>query len=198
MAGMEEQDLVFRCKEGDLESFNQLVEKYQRLVYNVSLRMLGQAPAAEDATQDAFICAFRGIGGFRGGNFKAWLLRIATNICRDQLRSRRRHPASPLDDIAPEYEIDHKAQSPEDYALQQELGTEIANALASIPQEQRLAVILYDIDGLSYEEVAEVMHCSLGTVRSRLSRGRERLRHLLAQRVELSYGEFRLKNEEDV
>jgi len=190
---MEEYDLILRSKKGDLESFNQLVEKYQRLVYNLALRMLGQASAAEDASQEAFICAFRGIGRFRGGNFRAWLLRIAANVCRDQLRSMRRHPTTPLDELVSDRQVDRGVQSPEEYALQRELGAEIMNALATLPSEQRLAVILYDIDGLSYEEIAQVMHCSLGTVRSRLSRGRERLRHLLAQRVELSRKEFRLK-----
>jgi len=182
---MEEDDLILRSKQGDLESFNQLVEKYQREVYNLALRMLGQASAADDATQEAFLSAFRGIGRFRGGNFRAWLLRITANACRDQLRSLRRHPTTPLDELILDTEVDRNAQSPEDYAINQELGAEIANALFTIPNEQRLAVVLYDIEGLSYEEIAQVMNCSLGTVRSRISRGRERLRHCLAQRAEL-------------
>jgi RNA polymerase sigma-70 factor (ECF subfamily) len=143
---MEEGDLILRSKDGDLDAFNQLVEKYQRQVYNLALRMLGEAPAAEDATQEAFLSAFRGIGKFRGGSFRAWLLRIAANACRDQQRFWR---------------------------------------LAALPTDQRLAVILYDIEGLSYEEIARVMNSSLGTVRSRLSRGRARLRLYLGQRMEL-------------
>ena len=182
---MQEDDLILRSKHGDLESFNQLVEKYQREVYNLALRMLGQASAADDATQEAFISAFRGIGQLRSDNFRAWLLRITANTCRDQLRSLRRHPTTPLDELVLNTEVDRSAQSPEDYAINRELGAEIANALLTISNEQRMAVILYDIEGLSYEEIAQVMNCSLGTVRSRISRGRERLRHYLAQRVEL-------------
>ena len=182
---MQEDDLILRSKHGDLESFNRLVEKYQREVYNLALRMLGQASAADDATQEAFISAFRRIGQLRSDNFRAWLLRITANACRDQLRSLRRHPTTPLDELVLDTEVDRSAQSPEDYAINQELGAEIANALLTIPNKQRLAVVLYDIEGLSYEEIAQVMNCSLGTVRSRISRGRERLRHCLAQRVEL-------------
>lgn len=182
---MEEDDLILRSKEGDLDAFNQLVEKYQRQVYNLALRMLGKAPAAEDATQEALLSAFKGIGGFRGGNFRAWLLRITANACRDQMRFWRRRPAISLDALVLEPEADRGAQSPEDYALRRELGDEIAKALAALPADQRLAVILYDIEGLSYEEIALVMTSSLGTVRSRLSRGRARLRLYLEPRMEL-------------
>ena len=182
---MEEDDLILRSKEGDLDAFNRLVEKYQRQVYNLALRMLGKAPAAEDAAQEAFLSAFRGIGGFRGGNFRAWLLRITANACHDQMRFWRRRPAVSLDALVLEPEDDRGAQSPEDYALRQELGDEIAKALAALPADQRLAVILYDIEGLSYEEISLVMTSSLGTVRSRISRGRARLRLYLEQRMEL-------------
>jgi len=182
---MEEGDLILRSKEGDLDAFNQLVEKYQREVYNLARRMLGEAPAAEDATQEAFISAFRGIGKFRGGNFRAWLLSIVANACRDQMRFWRRRPTTSLDALVLEPEADRDAQSPEDYALRRELGEKIANALATLPADQRLAVILYDIEGLSYEEIAQVMNSSLGTVRSRLSRARARLRQYLGQRMEL-------------
>lgn len=182
---MEEGDLILRSKEGDLDAFNRLVEKYQRQVYNLALRMLSEVPAAEDATQEAFLSAFRGIGKFRGGSFRAWLLRIAANACRDQLRAWRRRPATSLDALELEPEADRDAQSPEDYALRRELGEKIASALAALPTDQRLAVILYDIEGLSYEEIAQVMNSSLGTVRSRLSRARARLRLYLGQRMEL-------------
>lgn len=182
---MEDGDLILRSKEGDVDAFNLLVEKYQRQVYNLALRMLGEASAAEDATQDAFLSAFRGIGRFRGGSFRAWLLRITANACRDQMRFWRRRPTTSLDALVVEPEVDRGAQSPEDYALRRELGNEIARALAVLRADQRLAVILYDIQGLSYEEVAQVMNCSLGTVKSRLSRGRARLRYYLGQHWEL-------------
>ena len=180
---MEEDELIQRAKEGDLDCFNQLVERYQREVYNLSLRMLSNASAAEDATQDAFFSAFRGIGKFRGGSFRAWLFRIAANSCRDQLRSLRRRPTTSLDDLPLELESDQP--SPEDFAMRQELGEEIKRALAALPPDQRLAVILRDIEGLDYEEISQVTGSSLGTVKSRINRGRARLRHHLEQRREL-------------
>lgn len=180
---MEEDELIQRAKEGDLDSFNQLVERYQRAVYNLCLRMLGNAPAAEDATQDAFISAFRGIDKLRGDNFKAWLFRIAANACRDRLRSLRRRPSTSLDDAPFEFESDQP--SPEDYAMRQELGEEIKKAFTTLPPDQRLAVILRDIEGLDYEEIAQVTGSSLGTVKSRINRGRTRLRHHLEKHREL-------------
>jgi RNA polymerase sigma-70 factor (ECF subfamily) len=183
---MEENELIERSKRGDLDCFNQLVEKYQQQVYNLCLRMLGSTHDAEDVTQDAFISALRGIGRFRGGNFRAWLFRIAANACRDQLRLLSRRPASSLDDLPVDLELeDRHALSPEQYAINQELGEQIARALASLPADQRLAVILRDIMGLNYDEIAQAVGSSLGTVKSRISRGRERLRQLLKKDGEL-------------
>jgi len=182
---MEEDELIQRSREGDVDCFNQLVERYQREVYNLSLRMLGNAQAAEDATQDAFISAFNGISRFRGGSFRAWLLRIAANACRDQLRSLRRRPTTSLEALPLELELDRHVSSPEEYALSRELGQEIRKALSTLPADQRLAVILRDILGLDYEEIAQATASSLGTVKSRISRGRTRLRHHLEQYREL-------------
>ena len=182
-ATMEEDELIRCAKEGDIDSFNQLVETYQRAVYNLCLRMLGNTPAAEDATQDAFISAFRGINRLRGGNFKAWLFRIAANACRDQLRSLRRRPITSLDDAPFEFKSDQP--SPEDYAMRQELGEEIRKAFTTLSPDQRLAVILRDIEGLDYEEIAQVTGSSLGTVKSRINRGRTRLRLHLEKHREL-------------
>jgi len=185
MCPMEEDELIQRAKQGDLDCFNRLVERYQREVYNLCLRMLGNTQAAEDATQDAFLSAFRGVGKFRGGSFRAWLCRIAANACRDQFRLQRRRPTTSLDTIPIELEFDQRAPSPEEYALRQELGEEINRALAALPPDQRLAVILRDVEGLDYEEIAQATASSLGTVKSRLSRGRARLRHHLGQYREL-------------
>jgi len=180
---MEEDEIVKRAREGDVDSFNRLVEIYQRGVYNLSLRMLGNASAAEDATQDAFLSAFRGIGRFRGGSFRAWLFRIATNSCYDQLRALSRRPTTPIDDMPVELESDRP--SPEDFAVRREIGEKIKEALAALPPDQRLAVILRDIEGLDYQEIARVTGSSLGTVKSRINRGRGRLRHYLERYREL-------------
>jgi RNA polymerase sigma factor (sigma-70 family) len=180
---MQDDELIQRAKEGDLDCFNQLVERYQRQIYNLSLRILENAPAAEDATQEAFLSAFRGIGKFRGGSFRAWLFRIAANACRDQLRSLRRRPATSIESVPLELESDQP--TPEDLAVRRQLGEEIKKALAALPADQRLAVILRDIEGLDYAEIAQVTSSSLGTVKSRINRGRTRLRHHLEQNREL-------------
>jgi len=156
---MEEDEIIKRAKEGDVDSFNCLVEIYQRQVYSLSLRMLGNASAAEDAAQDAFLSAFRGIGRFRGGSFRAWLFRIATNACYDQLRARGRRPTTPIDDMPMELESDQP--SPEDFAVRREIGEKIK------------------------EEIARVTGSSLGTVKSRINRGRGSLRHYLERYREL-------------
>ena len=182
---MEEDELIERSREGDVDCFNRLVERYQQEVYNLCLRMLGNAHAAEDASQDAFISAFKGMTKFRGGSLRAWLLRIAANACRDQLRLLRRRRTTSLDALPFELEWDRHAPSPEEYALSRELGREIGTALSALPADQRLAVILRDIMGLEYEEIAQATGSSLGTVKSRLSRGRARLRNHLEPYREL-------------
>ena len=192
---MDEQDLISRSKSGDVEAFNLLVEQYQRMVYNLALRMLGNAEAAEDASQDTFISAYKAIGKFRGGSFKSWVLRIAANSCHDKLRVARRYRVVSLDTLLLEPDELHQAnnnESPEDYALRRELGRFLNEGLTHLPEDQRLVVILSDVQGLSYEEVAQATGSSLGTVKSRLNRGRTRLRDFLLQREELLPSKFRL------
>ena len=177
-----EEDLIARSRDGDVDAFNQIVDMYQRPLYNMALRMLGDAPAAEDATQDAFFSAFRNIGRFKGGNLKSWLFTIAANACRDVLRSRKVRRTESLD--AEDVTIDppSSTESPEDYAVRREMGQSIQQGLDSIPHDQRLAVVLIDVQGFGYEEAAGVMGISVGTVKSRLSRGRARVRDFLRDR----------------
>ncbi len=179
----DEAALVLRSQRGDLDSFNRLVHLHQRLVFNVCVRMLGTSAAAEDATQEAFLSAYRGIGGFKGQGFRAWLVRIAANACTDELRRRGRRPAISLD--APRGESDEPADvpdpaaGPEALALRAEQRQAIQAALLRLPDDQRLAVVMCDIQGFSYEEIAETMGTSIGTVKSRIARGREKLRREL-------------------
>ncbi len=188
-----EADLVQQSKNGDLNSFNQLVEKYQGQVYNVALRMLGTPQDAEDITQETFVLAWRAVKSFRGENFRAWLLRIASNACTDMFRGKRGRKVESLDSLFPEANpLPSSAESPEDCVLQEELGQLIAQALLSLSEDQRLVVTLADLQGFSYEEVAEVTSTSVGTVKSRLSRGRSNLRDLLLRQAELLPPEFRL------
>jgi RNA polymerase sigma factor (sigma-70 family) len=186
---MDDTDLVRASQDGDLESFNELVRRYQKMAYNVAFRMLGDSQAAEDATQEAFFSAWKSIRRFRGGSFKAWVLQITANACRDQLRRVKRRPVVPLESL-PYDPPSESAESPEDYAIRQEMGGHVQRGLDTLSPDQRMAVVLCDIQGLSYVEVAEVMQCSLGTVKSRISRGRSQLRGYLVK-MELITPEFR-------
>ena len=172
---MDDIELIRASQNGDLDSSNELVGRYQRMAYNVAYRMLGDTQAAEDATQEAFFSAWRNIGRFRGGSFKAWVLQITANASRDQLRRLKRRPVVPLESL-PYDPPSVSTESPEDYAVRKEMAEHVQRGLTTLSHEQRIAVILCDMQGLSYEEVAEAMGCSLGTVKSRISRGRCQLR----------------------
>lgn len=181
----EEQRLVEAGQRGDVEAFNQLVRLYEGRVYNLCYRMLGDPDAAADAAQDTFISAYRNLGKFRGGLFRSWLLRIATNACLDALRARKRRPAVSLgakrdeDDEGTGLDVPDPGEALDDTALRRELGAAIQQGLALLPEDQRIVVVLSDIQGLAYEEIAQVTSTNLGTVKSRLSRGRARLRDIL-------------------
>ena len=191
-----EEVLVARSRDGDIDAFNRIVGMYQRPMYNLALRMLGDAPAAEDATQDAFISAFRNISRFREGSLKSWLLTIAANRCRDVLRSRGARPVESLDSEDTTLDPPSRAESPEEYAVRREMGRSIQEALAALPHDQRLAVVLIDVQGLAYEEAADVMGINVGTVKSRLSRGRGRVRDLLKEKPGVLPARYRNQEQE--
>jgi RNA polymerase sigma-70 factor (ECF subfamily) len=181
----EERRLVEVAQRGDVESFNELVRLFEGRVYTLCYRMLGDAESAADAAQDAFLSAFRNLRSFRGGSFRSWMLRIATNTCYDVLRVRKRRPSVSLDieaddesDSSP-LQIADTAESPDDFAQRRELAAAIQQGLTELPEEQRIVLILSDIQGLAYEEIAQITNSNLGTVKSRLSRGRARLRDVL-------------------
>ena len=192
--GVDEALLTERARTGDLAAFNALVEMYQDVVYRLCLRMLASIPAAEDVTQDVFLSAYRRIDSFRGGVFRAWLLRIAANACTDELRRRRHRPQVSLDgagdDDSPLHLVDG-SESPEESLLRRELRSHIQAGLMALPLDQRVVVVLCDVQGLTYEEISEVLNVSLGTVKSRLSRGRARLREILLRQRELLPHPFR-------
>ena len=199
---MEEEELIAAAHEGDLHSFNQLVQIYRSMVYNLAYRILGDGEEAADATQEAFLSAFQAMHNFRGGSFKAWLLRIVTNACYDQLRRKKRRPTTSLEALLVESErpstLSSDMKSPEEYVAQRELNEFLQDGVNALPSHQRVALILSDIQGLSYEEIAQVTRVSLGTVKSRLSRGRAKLRDHLLKREELLPDEFRLKYSDSV
>jgi RNA polymerase sigma-70 factor, ECF subfamily len=181
----EELRLVNAAQRGNIDSFNALVRLYESRVFNLAYRMLGDQDSAADASQEAFLSAFRHLGNFRGGSFRSWMLRIATNACYDMLRARKRRPAVSLDmpeneegDDSP-LQIPDLGEGPDELALRRELAAAIQDGLDHLPEDQRLAVVLSDIQGLAYEEIAQITNVNLGTVKSRLSRGRARLRDVL-------------------
>ena len=185
--------LVARAQQGDLDAFNQLAQRYERQVYNVSFRMLGDHQLAEDVTQETLLKAYRGMAKFRGDNLRAWLLRIASNTCNDFFRSRRgRHDLS-LELLTEEDGVTWASSdpSPEEEALRVELGLEIQRGLLRLPLEQCMVLILVDVEGMSYEEAAVATGISPGTLRSRLSRARAKLRDYLLQKRELLPSSFR-------
>jgi RNA polymerase sigma-70 factor (ECF subfamily) len=196
--------LINLSQKGDVNAFNQLVLKYQQTTYNVVLRMLGDRDTAADVTQDTFIAAFRAIQSFRGGSsFRAWLLRIASNQACDYWRRANRHPQDSLDTIMDKDEphdagslnaliATEQAVNPEEFLLNHELQALLQQGLQELPLEQRVAVILCDVQGLSYEEIAASTQTSIGTVRSRIARGRKRLRDYLYERKELLPRSYRL------
>jgi len=199
---MNETALIQDAQNGSLEAFNRLVLAYQDALYNTALRVLGDEERAADATQEAFLSAFRNINTFRGGSLKAWLLRTVTNACYDDLRRQKRRPTTPLE---PHTDDDEEMESPRwladpsmtpaEKAEADELEHAIQHCLNALPLEFRTVVVLADIQGLDYSEAAAALRSPLGTIKSRLARARLRLRECLQEFWELLPAAFRLQKE---
>ena len=186
----DEAAVIARAASGDRAAFAQLMEHYQSACYGLAWRLLSNADQAADATQDAFIHAYRAIGSYRGGVFRSWLLRITANASYDIMRRAQRRPTTVLpdpDEGAPELPDAH-AVNPVAEATKSELYRHLEVALRLLPPDQRTAVVLCDVYGLDYNEVAEMTRSALGTVKSRIHRGRLRLRELMAEHRELFTG----------
>ncbi len=173
-----DQELVVRAQRGDSRAFDLLVLKYQGRVASLVGRFVSDVGEVEDVTQEAFIKAYRALPNFRGDSaFYTWLYRIASNTAKNHLVSRGRRPSSDADVADAEYfdegEALRETETPENHYLGQELAKVVAGALDELPEELRLALTLREFDGMSYEEISEVMDCPVGTVRSRIFRARE-------------------------
>ena len=196
---MDEAAIIKQAQQGDIAAYNRLVLQYQSLVYNVVYRIMGEPQGAEDMTQEAFISAYKALNRFRGGSFKAWLLRIATNACYDELRRYKRRPQSSLDDLTEDNESFAFLRSPEEgpEAQQQrlEMMRAIEQCLEDLPEDQRVTAVLRDVEGYDYNEIADITSSSLGTVKSRLSRARSKLRDCLQGFAELLPAEYRLQTD---
>jgi len=179
----EDEKSIRAALRGDLNAFNELVDRYQGAVYAVCYRILRDAHLAEDAAQETFVRAYGALAQFDGTTVRPWLLRIATNRCYDLLRYQRRRPAGSLDDelveSEPRWTLRSPDDDPEERATTGALSERLEAALAELPDDQRIVVLLHDVQGYRYEEIGEITQAALGTVKSRLSRGRARLRELL-------------------
>ena len=186
---MDDKHIVAQARRGDLSAFEELVTRYEKRVYAIALRSSGSSEDAADITQEVFLKAWRSMESFRGDSgFSTWLFRITMNMCVDHARRRQTQPQTqPLvqgeeDDERP---IPDTAPTPEEHLENSELGRELAAALDEVSDEHRRIVLLRDVSGMSYTEIAEVLEISEGTVKSRLSRARIALRKILLKRGNL-------------
>ncbi len=197
---MDENKLIHAARHGDIDAFNRLVLAYQDTAYTVAYRIIGEPDAAADATQEAFISAYYKLDQFQGDRFKSWLLRIVTNACYDELRRRQRRPAASLDGLEnvtfrPDPDLNPVPESPEQHAQRRELNRAIQDCLDALPDDQRVVAVLVDVEDYAYQEIVAITGLPLGTVKSRLSRARARMRDCLRAVRELLPSEYRLMDE---
>ncbi len=182
---MDDEILVEKARKGEMSAFNRLVLRYQDMAYNVAYRIMGNGDDAADVVQDSFVKAYQRIGQLRGGSFKAWLLRIVTNTCYDRLRYRKRRPTVSLDEMMGDsphsVHLRSEASGPEEAALRAEREEIIQKGISMLPPDQRAVLVLSDVEGFSYREIAEIVQVPIGTVRSRLARARAKMRDYLKE-----------------
>jgi len=182
-----DEDLVARATAGDLESFNQLVSRWERPIYALAYRTLGREEEARDVVQEAFLRAFRGLKGFKGeAKFSSWLYRITLNLCRDWIRRERRAPLVQVPEGVDPVDLADAQASPEpsveDLVADREMSSAVAKAMAELPEEQRTAIMLKEYHGLTFQEIADQLDCPLSTVKTRLYQGLSVLRRRLERR----------------
>ena len=182
-----DEELVARSKTGDIDSFNQLVKRWERPIFALAYRTLGREEDARDVTQETFLRAFRALSGFKGdAKFSSWLYRIALNLCRDWMRKERR---APLMAVPEGVDVEQLAaergpvETVEDLAARSELTREVAKAMELLPAEQRQAIILKEYHGLTFQEIADLMKCPLSTVKTRVYQGLSTLRKQLGEQM---------------
>lgn len=186
---MGETQLIRRAKDGDIAAFEQLISNYQIKIYHIAYHMLSNEQDAEDAAQEAMLKAYRYLGSFKEeSGFYTWIYRITHNICLDMLRKRKRSLAHETDLMKKDQDgqeaelqiVDAKPQ-PEEQLMSQQVQTEMQNAIAELKENYRVVLVMRDIEGMSYDDIAAVLEISVGTVKSRLNRARENLRKIIAK-----------------
>ena len=177
-----EKELISRAKKGDVSAFEELIAGYEKKVYNTVYRFFNNSEDAMDITQEIFIKVYTSLHSFReDSSFSTWIYRIAVNTCIDFLRKKKDETLPIKDEMPLGNDLKHSSytQLPEDFVEKQELKEVLLKAINTLPKEQRICVILRDIQGFSYTEMSDILMCSLGTIKSRLSRGRRALREKL-------------------
>jgi len=178
-----DEELVTRSMGGDLDSFNQLVLRWERPIYALAYRVIGREEDARDVCQETFLRAFRALGGFKGqAKFSSWLYRITLNLCRDWIRRERRQPIAQAPEGVDIIEMASEttpSESIEELVARREIGQAVARAMAELPEEQRTAIILKEYHGLTFQEIADMQNCPLSTVKTRLYQGLSVLRRQL-------------------
>ena len=185
--GLTEEQLIHRAVKGDGAAFTELMTQHESRMYAVTLRMCANREDAQDCLQDAMLRVYRSIGGFKGqSSFSTWVYRITMNTCLDELRRRKTRNASSLDTMLEGgWSPTDGENGPEKQAVASEQRRVLNSAIADLPEDMRSAIVLRDVQGFSYEEIAEMLEVNIGTIKSRISRGREKLRQILRENAEL-------------
>lgn len=184
---MDENKLIERATSGDPAAFNRLMEMHEKRMYAVALRMFGNREDAQDSLQEAMLRVYRSIGGFKGqSSFGTWVYRITMNTCLDEIRRKKNKQSASLDNMLDQgWAPTDEGASPEKRVMQQEMRKSIAQSIQELPEDMRSAIIMRDVHGYSFEEIADTLNVNVGTIKSRISRGREKLREKLSNFSEL-------------
>ncbi|HLH81228.1 MAG TPA: RNA polymerase sigma factor [Chthonomonas sp.] len=180
-SGLSEQELAQKCREGNMEAFEELYARCSRAVYRYAYRMLNDADEADDVMQETFVRAFRMLPNFRGEcNLLTWLIKIASNLCRDRYKTRMRRREVPFDDqLANRPDNSQRGRDPADLVVQQDLQERVRRVLAALPAAHREVIVLRDFEELSYQEIAQILDCSISSIKLRLFRARRAFRERL-------------------
>jgi len=192
-----EKDLLLKARNGDVKAFETIIEDYQKKVFNIALRMIGNHDDASELAQEVFIRIFKSLKNFKGeSSLSTWIYRITTNVCLDELRKRKNKNIVSLDEDVKQDDGEIKRQvedarpTPDVIAEKNEVLRVVKEAILSLPEDQRTVIILRDIQGFSYDEIAKIMNCPEGTVKSRINRSRQILRDRLKPKLELLKGDY--------
>ncbi len=181
----DEKKLIQKSKSGDVKSFETLIGRYQKMAYNVAYRIMGNEEDAKDMTQEALIKVYRYLDKFRmDSSFSTWMYRIVMNTCKDHLRKKKLKVTSidkliETSDGSMQVEIKDDKRTPEELLISKEVSNEVQNALQSVNEKNRIVVVLRDIKGFSYSEISEIIDVPVGTIKSRINRGRQELKSIL-------------------